>query len=481
MTEIGANVPSCNESESRPLTENDCIGDVTADAVASSVEREDSTTIDVVASQKTSRRSPRKCTTSRLIVCVNAVVALVSIPTMAPKLLSLHRQQTLTSKTCSNPVQHLITNNVTTHLNLVSASDLNGDGMMDIIWSTWNDKLGNKLSWHENLDHGHNFVEHVIEANEARGQNAKRFRGADVNGDGSEDIIFASCPMYNHKISWYENVAGNGSLFVEHVIAESHKFIAADNCAIHVADLNGDGWVDVLSGVFGQDISWFENMGNGSFVEHGIQKRREKSVNHIYSADLTGDGLFDAIIADFNYNISWIENKGMGVFVERNIISTVRGGKRHVAAHDMNNDGFVDVVAVTSGGGEIWGNHILWYENTGNGSSFLEHVVAWDVWPEHSTHLVDLNGDGMMDILSGDGWYENLENGKGFHWHNIYNNTNVLYSIGSADMNGDGTVDVFLGYQEEMRTYPYDWQERISWFDLGLHTALNYVYSMIMM
>ena len=76
-------------------------------------------------------------------------------------------------------------------------------------------------------------------------------QAADLDGDGSPDVL----SVYGREVSWYQNLGG-GSFALRRVITS-----AADNgLAVHPADLDGDGDSDVLTAYRDNDtIAWFEN------------------------------------------------------------------------------------------------------------------------------------------------------------------------------------------------------------------------------
>ena len=100
---------------------------------------------------------------------------------------------------------------------------------------------------------------------EAKG--AKTVYAADLNGDGHIDILSASsyggravpyrAPL--GKLVWYESDGKPIPTFREHPISRTKD---KGHMSIWTADLDGDGDLDVLSGLFGDEkIVWYENTG----------------------------------------------------------------------------------------------------------------------------------------------------------------------------------------------------------------------------
>jgi hypothetical protein len=165
------------------------------------------------------------------------------------------------------------------------------------------------------------------------------------------------------------------------------NFIGA--IAVHAADVDGDGDMDVLGAARdGDDVSWWENTaGDGSaWVEHLIDGSVDYS-RTVYAADVDGDGDIDVLGAARNTAyVSWWENTaGDGsAWTEHTV--TAAFAANYVAAEDVDGDGDMDVL----GGGAT----INWWENTaGDGSAWTEHVVAAESGAVHAT---DVDGDGDM-------------------------------------------------------------------------------------
>ena len=84
---------------------------------------------------------------------------------------------------------------------------------------------------------------------------------ADLDGDGDMDLLSAS--QGDDKIAWYENTDGAGTFGPQHVITQDADYAQR----VFAADLDGDGDVDVLSASSRDNkIAWYENTdGAGTF------------------------------------------------------------------------------------------------------------------------------------------------------------------------------------------------------------------------
>ena len=120
----------------------------------------------------------------------------------------------------------------------VYAVDVDGDGDMDVLSASMFD---DKIAWYENTMSAFgtpSFSEETIRTVD----NGRSVYATDLDGDGDIDVLSASYD--DDKIAWYEN---NGSLsFTPHDITTS----ADAAMYVYAVDVDGDGDVDVLSASF---------------------------------------------------------------------------------------------------------------------------------------------------------------------------------------------------------------------------------------
>jgi hypothetical protein len=266
---------------------------------------------------------------------------------------------------------------------------------------------------------------------------------ADVNGDGYMDVLGAA--DFDDDITWWENVDGSGTSWTEHTV--DGEFDGAES--VYSADVNGDGYMDVLGAAwYADDITWWENVdGSGtSWMEHTVDGTYGNAVS-VYSADVNGDGHMDVLgAARYDDDITWWENVGgSGTSWTEHTVDGDFNGAESVYSADVNGDGYMDVL-----GAACLADDITWWENNdGSGTSWTEHTVDGDFDCAWCVHSADVNGDGYMDVLGAAEyddditWWENV-GGSGTIWteHTVDGAFNGARSVYSADVNGDGHMDV---------------------------------------
>ena len=288
----------------------------------------------------------------------------------------------------------------------VVSADIDGDGDIDVISALFST---NTVAWHENTEgDGSAWFTYLI--NEDAGGIRSVF-AADLDGDGDIDVISGS--PNDNTVAWYENTAGNGSEWTKRIITDS----ASGIYSTFAADIDGDGDMDVVSG-WGEDtVAWHENTaGDGSvWTTHDITDLAGASVDFVekvYVADLDGDGDMDVLSASYHDDkIAWYENVlGDGSAWNGYVISIDADGAFSVAAGDLDTDGDMDVIS----GSELDGK-ATWYENIDGEGTFEERApLLINVDGDVSVYAADLDGDKDPDVIASTyedvtvWWFESL-------------------------------------------------------------------------
>jgi hypothetical protein len=274
----------------------------------------------------------------------------------------------------------------------------------------------------------------------------ERLRGvhyADIDNDGDLDIVTST--IDDHKISWFENVDGNGSFSGEHVI--SYDFTGGPN-SIFVGDLNNDNYVDIVYLSFSQFL-WYENDGHGQFNSPQPVTTANNLGQFVRLSDINGDGNLDIITAKY-HDISWLENYGNGNFSSpQNITNNDVSSVLEVLSVDVDGDGDTDIISASN-----YDHKIAWYENDGAGNFGSQQIISTN-FAELNIYSADIDGDNDNDILftttNNDkiGWFANDGNGNFGSPQIISTNLNSPKSPSLKDIDGDGDLDaVCWAYNE---------------------------------
>jgi hypothetical protein len=347
----------------------------------------------------------------------------------------------------------------------VAVADVNRDGKLDI--------LAGEV-WYEAPD----WKMHEIRKPGNYGDGAHGYSKCfaswtqDLNGDGWPDLIVIDMP--GTPCHWYENPQGKDEHWKEHRICSS----ACNETPLY-ADLFGDGRRVLIMGTqppgkeHAGQMCWFQAGKDPGqpWEKHAISEPSSsgheipgtfKFDHGLGVGDINGDGRLDVMTT-----AGWWEQP---VAVERD-----KPWKFHPAklsepcadmfAYDMDGDGKADVISSSAHQYGIW-----WHQQKPGADgdpSFLKH----DLFPKlvsqtHALHFVDINGDGLKDLVtgkrfwahgpSGDAdpgappklyWFEAQRGRDGlskFVPHEIDDNSGIGTQFVVTDTNGDGRPDIVV-------------------------------------
>lgn len=226
----------------------------------------------------------------------------------------------------------------------------------------------------------------------------------DLTGDGRPDLVYGTAAG---PLQYYENTGtlvdplwtANTSLFggVLDVGGASSPFFF---------DFDADGDPDLVSGSQLGDIKYYENVGTSAAPAWQAAHGYFASIDHsIYSAialgELDGDELPDAVVGDLSGNLFYHHNNGSGFDYDAAIFAGIDvGGWSAPRLVDMDGDGDLDLVVGCEAG------TLSYFENTGSGTMEWTAVPGYfagiDVGSDCSPTLGDFDGDGDVDLLTGD-------------------------------------------------------------------------------
>ena len=240
--------------------------------------------------------------------------------------------------------------------------------------------------------------------------------------------------------------------FSEHLIAENYAYAYG----IAASDLDRDGDLDLTSADYTphNQLYMFENLGQGGFRRHLIQKNDPERLERHAIGDIDGDGDQDVVIVkNLRGHLLWFENSGTptdGQLWHRHVITTELPDAYDVVLVDLDRDGDPDVAASS------WrlGNQFAWFENDGTPrhGEWEKYMIEQDVSETRTMRAADFDRDGDADLLGtvrrahAVVWYENRTTSGTVSWiKHFVDDKSLCPAHGNpADMDSDGDIDVVM-------------------------------------
>ncbi len=199
--------------------------------------------------------------------------------------------------------------------NSIVAADMDGDGDLDLLG---NGRVAAVVAWWENdgspCDPDCDWPRHVVET---FFQLPQMLRAVDMDGDGDNDVLGASFGT-DDEVTWWEN---DGSSCTPDCAWPRRRvdrdFYGA--AALATADVDRDGDADIV-GVANNadasinDIAWWENDRSAcgflcSWPKHTFDVTYPQAID-LSVADMDGDGDVDVLTSERDGDVAWWENRG---------------------------------------------------------------------------------------------------------------------------------------------------------------------------
>jgi hypothetical protein len=289
--------------------------------------------------------------------------------------------------------------------NMAAVYDFDGDGDMDVLGTQGKGPESNpNFVWARNDGSGGFTIFDNIESGDGdflQGVAVERFQDS-----GPLEVA----------LSWH--AAGKGIQRLTVPLDPSSGTWARDQIsptsqdeALSAGDIDRDGDSDILLGT-----KWLRNDGT-SWSEHTLNAT-SGAPDRNRLADIDGDGRLDAVVGfETPDKLAWYEqgSAATSTWTEHVIANVI--GPMSLDVADMDKDGDLDVVVGEHNLSDPSSARLYIFENDdGQGTSWTEHMLYTGDEHHDGTQVVDIDGDGDLDIIS-IGWthdrvllYENNAN-----------------------------------------------------------------------
>lgn len=180
-----------------------------------------------------------------------------------------------------------------------------------------------------------------------------------------------------------------------------------------LADLDGDGRLDFVTGKQGGDIFWYEYRAADDWVRHLLGRASPSDVGGA-ALDVNGDGRMDFVAGG-----AWYENPGNPAVREfvRHVFDPELNSVHDLITGDIDGDGRLDVVTMADTRRSP-DNDVRWYAIPADPTGRWTATRIGE--PTHSgISLGDVDGDGDLDVVRSNVWFENLDSGRDWSPHTM--------------------------------------------------------------
>ena len=297
---------------------------------------------------------------------------------------------------------------------------------------------------------------------------------SDMNGDGHNDLVLAGNDGI--KVALKQGKLGFGKLT---------KWGDAVVRRFHVADINTDGFADMVFTDNSSQVGLLTNNQNSGFIFEPLNFGSQLAYA-IKSGDIDGDGDLDLVVQEFLGSIHVLLNQGQNGF---ELQQSILGAFRSIDLLDLNADGTLQLIAVNSF--DFFGETTVGViEYVYHGAGFVKsREVAFDGF--HSNYLIfnDFDEDGDLDIITTEGsqgqyiWLENQEDAFAMNQYLFANG--IPLQMADLDLNGSqdiitNTGEVWLkqasGYVDSGIDYEFGSRRSFLLEDIDSDSDLDLVY-----
>lgn len=311
------------------------------------------------------------------------------------------------------------------------------------------------LLFHSGFGQSGRFVDITAEAGFPRFGYGHGLAVGDYDNDGFEDLYVS---VYTGKNRLCRN-KGDGTF--QEVAADLGLDIASKSKSAVWGDIDNDGYLDLYVANLNAKDQLFRNLGDGTFNEITLSARISNIENPsaVNMADVNGDGFLDIYIANFGAeNILYLNNQDL-TFRDYTLAAGLSdtGSSMGAIFFDYDKDGDSDLYLVHD---NIEPNFLFQNDGTGHFTEVSISAKANSKGYGMGVDVADINQDGYADIYitnlfknvlllnQGDGTFEDISDRAGIE------DFGMGWGTHFTDVDNDGWVDIYVANDSEFSPYP---------------------------
>ncbi|HEY3417340.1 MAG TPA: VCBS repeat-containing protein [Armatimonadota bacterium] len=216
----------------------------------------------------------------------------------------------------------------------------------------------------------------------------------DITGNGTLDFVTGG--WWGNSLRWRENPGSAGGEWPEHIIAETGNVETT-----RAWDVDGDGMLELVPNTPGAPLVVYKlitdaaGKGTGQFQAYPIYG--EKQGHGLGCGDIAGNGRMDFVLAK-----GWLEAPadpwtGEWIFHDDFQLDYWAGSVPMLVV-DLNGDGVNEIIS-----GNAHGYGLEWYEQrkTARGREWIKHPIDPYYSQYHDLQWADIDGDGLPELVTG--------------------------------------------------------------------------------